>query len=139
MLADGSMEVFTTQNYNEEEVLKKNIWQTWSFGPSLLDENGHAIEHFDSEIAGKNPRTAVGYFEPGHYCFITVEGRSKESQGLSLAGLSALFESLGCKIAYNLDGGKTSMMTFGDRLVNDAYQGGRACSDILYICDPSAE
>lgn len=139
LLADGSMEVYTTQTYNEDELLKKNIWQTWSFGPSLLDSSGNAIEHFDSEIASINPRTVVGYYEPGHYCFISVEGRSDKSKGLTLADLATLCQSMGCRIAYNLDGGKTSMMTFGDRLVNDAYHGGRECSDILYICDSSAE
>ncbi len=139
LLADGSMEVYTMKNYNEEELLKKNIWHAWSFGPSLLDENGVAIEHFDSEIAPVNPRTVVGYYEPGHYCFISVEGRSKKSNGLTLSDLAAMCQSMGCKIAYNLDGGKTSVMTFGDRLVNDPYNGGRECSDILYICDSPAE
>ncbi|MDR2657724.1 MAG: phosphodiester glycosidase family protein [Oscillospiraceae bacterium] len=47
--------------------------------------------------------------------------------------LSAFFEILGCKAAYNLDGGQSSMMTFEGELVNQPYMGGRPSSDIVYV------
>ena len=44
-------------------------------------------------------------------------------------------EELGCQVAYNLDGGQTSTMTFGDEIANQPYKGGRLTSDIIYISD----
>ena len=140
LYTDGSMETFTTYTYDQKELLKRDdIWQAWSFGPSLLTSDGKAIERFDSEVSRANPRTVLGYYEPGHYCFVAVDGRSEDSSGLSLVDLAKLLEDMGCKVAYNLDGGQTSMMTFGSQLVNNPYKGGRRCSDIVYICEPDAQ
>lgn len=109
----------------------RGVWQAWNFGPALLD-NGEAITVFDSAIKGKNPRNSIGYYEPGHYCFITVDGRQNGySVGMTLAELSAVYASLGCKCAYNLDGGATAEMIFQGELVNKPYKGGRQSSDII--------
>lgn len=65
---------------------------------------------------------------------MVVDGRQAGySDGMTLAQLAALFEQLGCKVAYNLDGGQTSSMTFGGKLANQPFQGGRLTSDIIYI------
>lgn len=48
-------------------------------------------------------------------------------------GVTYHMEDLGCRVAYNLDGGKTAAMTFGDSLANQPAQGGRTTSDIIYI------
>lgn len=65
---------------------------------------------------------------------MVVDGRQAGySNGMTLAQLAALMVDLGCTVAYNLDGGKTSAMTFGDALVNRPAQGGRMTSDIIYI------
>lgn len=49
--------------------------------------------------------------------------------------LSALFEELGCAAAYNLDGGRSSVMAWdcGSSLVNSPASGGRPVCDIIYI------
>jgi len=54
---------------------------------------------------------------------------------MSLAELAALFQELGCKEAYNLDGGKSSAMVWNGSLVNDPADGGRRVSDIVYIAE----
>ena len=46
-------------------------------------------------------------------------------------------ESLGCKLAYNLDGGQSSALVFGDSLVNSPSNGGRPITDILFIAEPA--
>jgi len=98
-------------------------------------EDGQALTQFRSRISGNNPRTAIGYYEPGHYCFVVVDGRQENSDGMSLAELAALFQELGCKEAYNLDGGKSSAMVWNGSLVNDPADGGRRVSDIVYIAE----
>ena len=54
---------------------------------------------------------------------------------MTMQQLAELFQSLGCTAAYNMDGGQSSVMTFGSVVANQPYQGGREVSDILYITD----
>ena len=132
---DGSMKVFHGKEFNMETEMEKGVLQVWSFGPSLLDAEGKSLDRFNTNIAGLNPRAALGYYEPGHYCFIAVDGRGEGgSRGFKLAELSRLFESLGCTLAYNFDGGKSAVMVWdGDTTVNQPAGGGRNVTDILYI------
>ena len=110
------------------------MYQAFSFGPALLDANGKAMEEYDTEIERVNPRCAIGYYEPGHYCFVVVDGRqSGYSRGMTIQQLAQTFEALGCKAAYNLDGGKTTVMIFDGKKVNTPADGGRKISDIVYI------
>ena len=61
-------------------------------------------------VANRNPRTGIGYFEPGHYCLVVVDGRDGDSApGASIEEFASVFESLGCTQAYNLDGGGSSL------------------------------
>lgn len=136
---DGTMEAYFADEFDVETAKANGAYQTWCFGPKLLD-NGQPMEEFNSEVSRKNPRSAIGYFEPGHYCFVLVDGRQEGySDGASLAELSQIFYDLGCKDAYNLDGGQTAAMAFGDSLASRPVDGGRRVSDILYISEEGAE
>ncbi|MBR3130233.1 MAG: phosphodiester glycosidase family protein, partial [Clostridia bacterium] len=130
---DGVMKTFEVGTYTVEEILESDPWQTWQFGPALLDENGEVKEHFNSSLLGPNPRCAIGYYEPGHYCFVIVDGRNEEySMGASLSELSLLMKQLGCKAAYNLDGGLSAQIYFNGEIQNRTY-GVRPIGDILYF------
>lgn len=131
---DGTMKIYPAAEFNAQKVMAAGAYQAWSFGPSLLSADGKALTSFRSPVSGANPRTAIGYYEPGHYVFVVVDGRQAGySDGMTMAQLASLFEKLGCKIAYNLDGGKTSVMTFGGAVANQPTDGGRKSSDIIYI------
>lgn len=135
LFSDGIMKIIPEDLFDGNKLIQEGAYQAWNFGPSLLKE-GKALKIFESRINKKNPRTAIGYFEPGHYCFVVVDGRQAGySDGMTMVELSALFESLGCELAYNLDGGKTSVMTFQDRVVNKPFAGGRETTDIIYISE----
>lgn len=132
LYADGTMETYSAAEFNIQDAIARGAWQAWGFGPRLLDANGQAITEFNSAIKGKNPRNALGYYEPGHYCFVTVDGRQTGySVGMTLSELSQVFSDLGCKAAFNLDGGATAEMIFQGQLVNKPYKGGRQSSDII--------
>lgn len=134
LFKDGTMKVYSKNGFNAGAVMKAGAWQAWNFGPNLLNANSKPLSSFNTHISEKNPRTALGYFEPGHYCFVLVDGRQENySNGMSLTELAKLMKSLGCKVAYNLDGGQSSTMTFKDKIANKPYDNGRAVSDILYI------
>ncbi|MBW8381332.1 MAG: phosphodiester glycosidase family protein [Youngiibacter sp.] len=132
---DGTMKAFSSGEFDAENEMANGAYQAWNFGPVLI-EGGAALTSFSSRISSANPRTAIGYIEPGHYVFVTVDGRQAGySSGMTLKQLAAAMEELGCQVAYNLDGGQTSTMTFGDEIANQPYKGGRLTSDIIFITD----
>lgn len=133
---NGIFKTYSAEDFDLQAVIDGGAYQAWSFGPSLLDENGDAIPNFDSSIAKAHPRCALGYYEPGHYCFVLVDGRqSGYSVGMSLVSLSSLMNELGCRAAYNLDGGQTAVMAYKGEVINRPYEGGREVSDIVYIAE----
>ena len=136
LYTDGTMEVMKAKDYSAD-ALRDDIWQAWQFGPSLLDSEGHAISDFgNSKIKTFNPRSIFGYVEPGHYIFVTVEGRqNRYSGGLNLAECAELMESLGCVLAFNLDGGESAELYWNGGTYNQPCDGGRVLSDIIYLID----
>ena len=131
---DGRMETYKGRKFNGKAAIAAGAYQAWNFGPSLLDGNGKPLKHFtNTSVDDPNPRTVIGYFEPGHYCLVVVDGRSEDSKGLDFKDLAAMMSALGCKQAFNLDGGNTAMMMVGDQVISDPSDGGRECSDIIYF------
>lgn len=134
LYTDGELKTYDSASFSLADAVERGVWQTWSFGPPLLDENGGKLATFDSSLTDRHPRSAIGYYAPGHYCFVVVDGRQTGySIGMRLTELSALFESLGCKQAYNLDGGATAVMMFQGSIINQPYKGGRESGDIIYF------
>ena len=133
---DGTMKVMPGSSFSLEEAIEDGAWQAWTFGPALLDTDGSALTSFSSSnrIISANPRTAIGCYEPGHYCLVVVDGRG-ESAGITLPELSQLFEDLGCSAAYNLDGGNSSVMVWQNAVINNPSGGGRESSDALLIAE----
>lgn len=144
----GELVTVSAKDFNSEtirqEAEKGEIWQLFLFGPRLLDDEGHAMTRFNSKVGPVNPRSVIGYYEPGHYCFVQVDGRrtqskleaGKKNRGLTLANLSKLMEELGCKAAYNLDGGRTSALYFGGKVISTPQAGGRKLGDIVLVREP---
>ncbi len=136
---DGTMKTFVAKEVPPEIISDPNVWQIIGFGPELLDENGKAKTSFNTKVAGMNPRALIGYYEPGHFCFILVEGRQydkkkeKYSAGLTMKELSQLCETLGLRQAFNLDGGATACMYFNGEIVNHNKNYPREVSDIFYL------
>lgn len=135
MYHDGSMQTFGKRELDMESVKTEGAYQSWNFGPMLL-EDGQVMTSFNSKLNPKNPRSAIGYYEPGHYCFVLVDGRQKGySEGMTLQEMSQLFYDLGCTVAYNLDGGQSAVMAFAGEEYNQPAGGGRPISDIVYIAE----
>ncbi len=132
---DGTMKIFYDREpFDAKAEMENGAWQAWSFGPSLFQKDGTPITSYGGYLAKAHPRCAIGYYEPGHYAFVVVDGRDTGySQGLTMVELANLMKELGCTAAYNLDGGQTAQMAFDGNMVNQPYQDGRVVSDILYI------
>lgn len=135
LYADGVMESYYEADFDLDAAVARGAYQGWSFGPKLID-NGQVPASYNTtdKIKSHNPRAAIGYFEPGHYCLVYVDGRQGEtSKGMTLEELSQTMIDLGCVDAYNLDGGQSSMMVFQDQVLGQPYKGGRDISDIIYF------
>lgn len=139
---DGAMEIETHDTYDWNRIKERAPYQIWSFGPSLIAPDGSVNKCYDSVIWIKNPRAAVGMVEPGHYVLLAVAGYRADAQrtvngdGITLEAVGELMASLGCKVAYNLDGGASVYAGFnGKELfhVTNASGSTRTISDILCI------
>lgn len=138
LFPDGVMETHVGGTYQIDEILAREPLQVWSFGPVLLDENGQPREKYEvsTAVSYPNPRSAIGYYEPGHYCFVVVDGRQEgHSVGLRIPELAQIFADLGCTAAYNLDGGGTAVMLFGGEIYSRQSNGGRDLGDMLLITE----
>lgn len=137
LFADGTMETYDEKTYDIQELKDRGAVQVWSFGPVLLDAEGKVRSSYKmpKAVSYANPRSAIGYYEPGHYCFVVVDGRQDGySRGLNMPDLARIFEELGCKCAYNLDGGGSAVMVFNHQRFSRQSNGGdRGLGDILVI------
>ncbi len=137
--ADGSFEIIRESEVTAQELVAGGAMQVFSFGPGLIEDGEITVGAEDEVDRAKasNPRTAIGILEENHYVFVVSDGRSEESEGLSLLELAQFLQKLGVREAYNLDGGGSSTMVFLGELVNQPAGGHgtaeRAVTDIVYI------
>ena len=140
---DGTFEIINESEVTADQLMAKGAVQTLSFGPALI-ENGTVSVDGNDEVGramASNPRTAIGIKADGTYLFVVSDGRTEESEGLSLLQLAEFMKELGAETAYNLDGGGSSTMVFNGSVVNTPTGGGigngsgseRKVSDIVYI------
>ena len=137
--ADGSFEIIRESGITAQELLDNGAVQVFSFGPGLVEDGSVAVDASDEVDCAKasNPRTAIGILGENHYVFAVSDGRTDESEGLSLYELAEFLQRLGVQTAYNLDGGGSSTMVSRGPVVNRPTGGHgideRAVTDILYI------
>ena len=136
---DGSFGLIYENDVSAEDLVKNGVVNLLAFGPTLVN-NGKITVSSNSEVGqsmASNPRTAIGIIDKNHYVIVVSDGRTSESQGLSLYQLAQVMKSYGVKTAYNLDGGGSSTLYFNGKVINKPTTNGtiseRAVSDIVYI------
>lgn len=137
---DGSFKIIYEDQVSADQLVQDGVVNLLAFGPSLV-ENGEISVDTNTEVGqamSSNPRTAIGIIDENHYIIIVSDGRTSESNGLSLYQMAEVMKSYGVKTAYNLDGGGSSTLYFNGQVINKPTTGGskiseRAVSDIVYI------
>ena len=137
---DGSFKIIYEDQVSADQLVKEGVVNLLAFGPSLV-ENGEIVVDTNSEVGqsmSSNPRTAIGIIDENHYIIIVSDGRTSESEGLSLYQMAEIMKSYGVKTAYNLDGGGSSTLYFNGQVINKPTTNGntiseRSVSDIVYI------
>ncbi len=119
----------------------------WQGENAPLSSKGSPMDtgvHSDSKIAfndNRHPRTCACVTEKKEMILMTVDGRTAESQGVSLPELTRLMKWLNCRDAINLDGGgSTTMYIQGRGVVNMPcdnkkfdHEGERKVSNIVVL------
>ena len=142
--ADGSFGVIYENEVTAQELIDQGVVNLLAFGPTLV-ENGEIVVDTSTEVGramSSNPRTAIGIVEEEdgslHYIIVVSDGRTDESEGLTLYQLAEVMQQYGATTAYNLDGGGSSTLYFNGQVINNPTTNGntiseRAVSDIVYI------
>ncbi|WP_204012115.1 phosphodiester glycosidase family protein [Sphaerimonospora thailandensis] len=91
-------------------------------------------------IVRRHPRTLAGVTSRGKLIIAVVDGRAPgKTVGASFFEAAALMKWLGARDAINLDGGGSTAMVIGKKVVNHPSDGAeRAVGDALLIVGPSA-
>src|ERR671918_1028562 len=107
--------------------LGETVTLTWSIGfPGVLDtvggiplllENGVIAvpKPCRGSICKRHPRTAIGVTPTGRILMVVVDGRRKDSKGVTLVRLARVMQGLNASFAMNLDGGGSSTMVVRGR------------------------
>lgn len=138
-MPDGSLEVFDFNEHTAQDYLDMGVEDIQCFGPWLIRDGKLNTDGVKRVGTTRNPRTAIGMIENGHYIAMVVEGRYKQSAGVTLAKLAEMMQDCGCVTAFNLDGGTTSAMVFMGRQINkvggskNAYGSARRVTELIAV------
>ncbi len=142
---DGTMKAFNIirEGFNLTKEMQKGIRHIWQFGPVLVQEGKITLR---SRNKTRHPRNILGYYEPGHYVLVTVDGRTKKAIGMTEEEQAELMLSLGCQEAMNLDGGTSAVMTFMGKVISSPSnmgtgraEGGRKLLDMVLFAEYDAD
>lgn len=96
-------------------------------GPLLVEEGEPVfqgvMEGFTGTVLGRAARTAIGADAAGDILLVTVDRRAGYSAGLTLEEMALLMMKLGAETAVGLDGGGSTAMWAGDKIVNQPADG----------------
>ncbi|MBR2067774.1 MAG: phosphodiester glycosidase family protein [Solobacterium sp.] len=127
--SDGNFSIIQENEVALEDI--ENALQVYSFGPALLIDGEIAVTE-DEEVGkamASNPRTAICQIDTLHYLFVVSDGRTSESEGLSLRELAEFLTQFDVQTAYNLDGGGSSTMVFNGQIINNPTTSGRSTKE----------
>ena len=122
---------------NELKKMDRKLVNAFTFGPALVidGELMEIDENYGYNPHGREPRAAIGQMGPLSYVLVVVEAKDRSgSSGFSQTKLGEFTHELGCKQAFNLDGGNSAEMVFGDQVIKGMAGGDeRGLSDIIYF------
>ena len=84
---------------------------------NYLLETKNQIKNANS--GGINPRTAIGQRQDGIVLMLVTDGRRATKPGADMNDLIEIMERYGAYNAVNLDGGTSSAMVVGNKIIND--------------------
>lgn len=131
----------------EETFFDRTVSNVMTAGPMLI-RNGKAVPQRDDRtfVTQRHNRTALGLKPDGTVLLFTVDGRMKQSNGMTLNELVQTMIWLGCTEAINLDGGGSTTLYLRGRPENGVvnyptdngrfdHKGERKVSNVIMLLD----
>jgi hypothetical protein len=115
-------------------LLRAGLIRVGSIAEGFAPPGGSSF--FNAFVVARNPRTLAGIRADGRLLLVTIDGRRRGwSAGASLVEAARVMRALGARDALNLDGGGSTTMTVGRRVVNRPSDraGERPVSDGLFV------
>lgn len=104
--------------FSYEEILEQGIRDAVFFKPILV-LNGKPVQMVGNGGWGIAPRTAIGQRKDGAVILVVIDGRRPgHSIGATMVELRDIMVKLGAYNACNLDGGASTIMMKGDKVLN---------------------
>jgi exopolysaccharide biosynthesis protein len=103
--------------YSLEEVENLNLRDAVNFRPFLI-LNGKPVKMYGNGGWGTAPRTAIGQKSDGTVLLVVIDGRQLHSAGATMKQMQDIMVENGAVNAANLDGGSSSVMQLGDKIIN---------------------
>ena len=133
----SSMDAFASAGtrVGDPALLTEHIGSPWDrtvhvagAGPRLVAGGSVRVtageEQFPGDIRyGRAPRSAVAVTKSGNILFAVVDGRQSHSHGLTLTEFAELLIKFGARDALNLDGGGSSALYAGGKILNSPSDG----------------
>ena len=115
----------------------RKLVNAFTFGPALV-KDGKLLEldeNYGYNPNGRDPRAAIGQTGPLSYVMVLVQTKDRDGKtGMSQGKLAEFMYNLGCVQAFNLDGGNSAEMVFGQQVYKGMAGGDdRTLSDIIYF------
>jgi exopolysaccharide biosynthesis protein len=125
--------VLLVGDYSVEEMVKLQVMDAVSFGPSLIVNGEKTITSGDGGW-GTAPRTAIGQRKDGSILFLVVDGKYIGRLAVTLRELQDILYEYGAYNAVNLDGGSSSTMYYNGEVISNPYKssGEREIQSIFY-------
>ncbi len=114
---DTSNRLIVSSSMTYDTMVKKNIRDAVSFGPTIII-NGMPTIRSGNGGWGVQPRTVIGQKKDGTILMLVIDGRQVDSLGATLKNVQDILLQYGAYNAYNLDGGASSTMVYNSNLVN---------------------
>lgn len=94
------------------------VWECALPDPNIMTAGPLLLYHGEKQnvrqdrtfVSNRHNRTAVGIRSDGTIMLLVVDGRTKESEGMTLNELTQTMKWLGCQDALNMDGGGSTTM-----------------------------
>ncbi|MBQ9265109.1 MAG: phosphodiester glycosidase family protein [Clostridia bacterium] len=134
----GDFHIFL--NSKDADNFEKNTGHTivnaFMFGPALVMDGEVVTEkrEYGFNPEGSQPRSAIGQLDTLSYVLVIADNASgSDTKGVNHKELAEFMKELGCREAYNLDGGNSAIMVFNNQRYNNTYGRERDLTDMIYF------
>ena len=110
ILPDGTLAYYGPGETNAEALLSRGVKDSFSFGPLLVKDGAIALANDPRYTSSHTMRVGFGYSDPYHYlAIVTLRDRSLN---YTIRMTAETLVRYGARLAYNLDGGHSTALTF---------------------------